>query len=1144
MNVLSSSQHNDLAHSSASSSDSINLLRAAHELAAAPDKPSVLEYLLRVCGSLVRAQRGALLTPNPDGWTVDVLYDARGHTTTCALHPDAIGMLAATLDEASVDYTAGVVLQSTGQENLFLRLVVEKRLEALLLLEGNTEITITDLQALEMLVALAARALERIGELQAIREDRRVVEDTLQRQIAFSRLITHISTRSMSLTPEQIDTVMQEEIRRVAEFIGADLAGIALYSADGSIIDLMYGWDPAHTSTDPLRNISTDPFSWTASKYRRHEMIVVPDVAKMPPEAAAEQAFLRGQGVETFVGLPMFVGNDLLGVVVLSKKQRDEQWPGTMIALLSTAAEVFAHTIVRTRTDMVLRKTQARLQAIVDNATAGIALLDEAGKFLEVNDFWLAMLGYSAEECRTISIHDLLSTDGSDGDSRAWQSLFQQSTTPWRIELRLRTKAGHLLWADLSATPIHDMAGPPSSVLVIVVDITERKRQMERLRLMESAVVNTNDAVVISVPSQQHRALTILYVNKAFEHITGYSAEEIVGKSPRFLHGPKTDSATVERIRGCMVRGERSHAELVHYRKDGSDVWLELDVAPAISEQGDITHWITILRDITDRRRAQDALLRARDELEQRVLERTTELIDANSALQVEIRERQISEERYRTLVETSPSAILVTDLKGRIQLCNQRAAALFGYERVEDMYGINGSELVDSSAAHSTHVRMILEPEHSRDIEYVLCRRDGSRFHAEVSSSVVMSPDGRPTSLVIVVHDISTRKAAEKALTTAYHHVAALNRHLSHSRNLLQALFDGLEDGLLLLDETGHVQVVNRTLAQLLGTTPEAMLHEAWTDVYQRVAPSFPGHVALSARDAGQHQFQRTRYTSPDGATRILDIRVIALGDSESASFQVIMHVIDTTETIRLQEQVIASEHFAASGRLAASVAHEINTPLQTIQTNLKLLHVNATSENQVFLGDALEEIRRVGRIVRQLLDFYRPAAMVNGPVDVVALIERILLLLGKRIRDQRVSIVWDRAPDLLPVYGRADELTQVMLNLVVNALDVMPHGGVLGIQVLLMEGAAADVSRMRVAISDTGPGIPPTLSDTIFEPFVTTKANGTGLGLSISRQIVNRHGGTITGASNAGQGSTFAVELPINRPPHLASFGGEANG
>jgi signal transduction histidine kinase len=229
--------------------------------------------------------------------------------------------------------------------------------------------------------------------------------------------------------------------------------------------------------------------------------------------------------------------------------------------------------------------------------------------------------------------------------------------------------------------------------------------------------------------------------------------------------------------------------------------------------------------------------------------------------------------------------------------------------------------------------------------------------------------------------------------------------------------------------------------------------------------------------------------------------------------------------------QRAMEQERFAVAGRLAAGAAHEINTPLQTVQTSLELMRSLPGEQHDVLLVDALEEIQRVGRIVRQLLDLYRPAS--EGAVDLSALVERVLLLLDKRIQDQRVEVRRTTAA-VLPVHGRADELTQVVINLVVNALDVMPAGGVLTFRILPGDES---LSHLALEIADTGPGVPPELRAQIFDPFVTTKAEGTGLGLAISCQIVERHRGKLTLGPPASGGSTFRVLLPV----HVAAIDSE---
>ncbi len=490
------------------------------------------------------------------------------------------------------------------------------------------------------------------------------------------------------------------------------------------------------------------------------------------------------------------------------------------------------------------------------------------------------------------------------------------------------------------------------------------------------------------------------------------------------------------------------------------------------------------------------------------------------------------SEARYRTLVETSPGAILLTDLDGTICFCNGQAAHLFGYASVDNLCGKNGADLIVFEPPASgilAQARRIAASGNLRNIEYTLRRSDGSRFPAEVSSSVITNAEEMPIALTIIVHDITERKQAELALVDAYHHLEELNEHVSHSRNLLQAVFDGLDDGLVLLDSDGTVRAVNRALAAWLGSTPQKLVGQNWATLYPRLAPDFPNNLALSPTDE-RKRYRHTRYLNLDGETRILDVETIALKNTTDADRQLIVHIIDVTDMVQLQARIIENERFAANGRLAASVAHEINTPLQSLQTALGLARkMTDPDERDMFLSHAQEEIQRVAGIVRQLLDLYRPAAATAGMMDVNALIERLLLLINKRLKDQRVHAECNLAPDLPAVPGRSNEITQVLLNLMVNAIEAMPDGGRLQIQTRL---TASEQHSLVIRISDTGRGIAPHLQQRIFEPFITTREGGTGLGLTISSQIITHHGGTITLESQMGVGSTFSVTLPLTAP------------
>jgi two-component system NtrC family sensor kinase len=224
-------------------------------------------------------------------------------------------------------------------------------------------------------------------------------------------------------------------------------------------------------------------------------------------------------------------------------------------------------------------------------------------------------------------------------------------------------------------------------------------------------------------------------------------------------------------------------------------------------------------------------------------------------------------------------------------------------------------------------------------------------------------------------------------------------------------------------------------------------------------------------------------------------------------------------------QAQLIQAEKLAATGRLAASIAHEINNPLQSIQNCLHLvLNRPLTDEKRLrYLNMAQEEVERLITIVTRTLDFYRPSKGRASPTQINDVVEAVLALAGKRLEHGHVRVQRKLTPDLPQLSVVRDQLTQVFLNLVINAAEAMPEGGELTIS------SAREDNWVCVGFSDTGPGIPPDEVSKIFEPFYTTKATGTGLGLAVSYGIVERQGGRITIDSQLGHGATLTVRLPI---------------
>jgi signal transduction histidine kinase len=248
-------------------------------------------------------------------------------------------------------------------------------------------------------------------------------------------------------------------------------------------------------------------------------------------------------------------------------------------------------------------------------------------------------------------------------------------------------------------------------------------------------------------------------------------------------------------------------------------------------------------------------------------------------------------------------------------------------------------------------------------------------------------------------------------------------------------------------------------------------------------------------------------------------------VGELRQSAAELEQRVEERTRQVReKQAQVIQAEKMAAVGRLAASVAHEINNPLQAIALHLGLATEETLSTQSRWHLDVVgQEFDRITGIVGRLLDFQRPQAGEMRPVNILHTLASVAVLARKQLEKTGIEIVQCPPAELPPVAVVENQLKQVFLNLILNAADVMPDGGTLTIS------ATVDRDEVRLDFTDTGPGLEPDAAARLFEPFFTTKPNGTGLGLAVSHEIVANHGGTLTVANRPAGGAVFTVALPV---------------
>ncbi len=223
-------------------------------------------------------------------------------------------------------------------------------------------------------------------------------------------------------------------------------------------------------------------------------------------------------------------------------------------------------------------------------------------------------------------------------------------------------------------------------------------------------------------------------------------------------------------------------------------------------------------------------------------------------------------------------------------------------------------------------------------------------------------------------------------------------------------------------------------------------------------------------------------------------------------------------------QEALLRAEKMAAAGRLTASIAHEVNNPLQSVQNCLHLAGREdmAPEKRKEYFDLAQNELERLMKTMHRMLDFYRPGAVRVEQVDLLELLQHVLSLASQQLIQRRIEVKKELPGSLPAIYAVSGQIQQVFLNLILNSLDAMPDGGELKI------GARALDDGVEITFQDTGPGIPEDRRNDIFEPFFSTKEGGTGLGLTVSYNIVTAHGGTLDLVNGPESGACFRLFLP----------------
>jgi PAS domain S-box-containing protein len=355
--------------------------------------------------------------------------------------------------------------------------------------------------------------------------------------------------------------------------------------------------------------------------------------------------------------------------------------------------------------------------------------------------------------------------------------------------------------------------------------------------------------------------------------------------------------------------------------------------------------------------------------------------------------------------------------------------------------------------------------------------------------------------------------------------------RTLEEVKGLARNILESIPTGVLTINRSGQVTVVNPSAAATLKRSTEELLGKS----YEQMFP--PGDMIRMVLDGALHHDHHVEhhdmpYRAGDH-TRTIRLTTADLTGDEGSPVGVIVLLKDVTELLGLERRVWIADKLAAMHTLSAGVAHELRNPLSAIDLNLHLLEEDLKEKGLLatqgarYLHVLNAECRRLSVILDNFMKFARPGSVSLHEVDVKALIDHILALMHFEAEERKIRLEQVVEEELPPVVGDETHISQMLVNIIVNSFHAMPNGGLC--QVTVAQREIDGKAWVEITVKDDGVGITKEEISHLFEPFYTTKSSGTGLGLAIAYRIMQDHGGTIQVSSVPGSGTTVVTQFPV---------------
>jgi len=742
----------------------------------------------------------------------------------------------------------------------------------------------------------------------------------------------------------------------------------------------------------------------------------------------------------------------------------------------------------RRRSEENLQAQEAFTRDVLDSLPAHICVLDKRGIIRKTNDAWKRFIKEISNPVSTIgevgdNYFEVWRQAIASGDARVQSILRGIEDVLEGREQTFNTEypchAPHeARWFLLRVMPLKDGSG----VVLAHLNITQRKNA-------EAALRETTDRLTLLMKNAP-AALAMLdrdlrYLAVSHRWITDYRLEgqDLIGRSHYEVFPDVSESWKIVHQRGLageVIRNEEDH----FVRKDGSEQWLQWEVRPWLADDGAVGGIVILSEDITHRRRAEEALKESQRQL-----------------------------------------ATLIGNLPGFVYRCRNDRAWTFDYlsEGVSDLTGYTAQEyLVRRSISYGDNtypadrervwqeIQAAVAQHRPYETTYRILTKLGEVKSVWERGEGIYGTDGTLSYLEGFVTDITERKRAEHLLRQSeerYRRLIAISPYAIVVIRGDRILFAN-DQAIKLFGAVKADEILGKSVMDLFH-------HDHHSAIRERI------HELVEGR--AQVPMLEEKIVTLNGRPVDAEVSAARFVDEEGPAILVMLR--DISERKRLQEQLRKTERIAELGTVASGMAHEIGTPMNVILGRAEYLMDRVTEEPiKKGLRTIITQVERITRVMNQLLSFARRKTPERIALDLKQVVEDSLEMFHERLARSQIEVEL-RLTDPCPmVLADADQMSQVLINLVMNAVHSMPDGGTLRVYL------APEPQAVKLAITDTGHGIPREVIKKIFDPFFTTKefGKGTGLGLTVVKGIIEEHQGSIAVESQEGRGTTFTILLP----------------